>query len=464
MDKKKLRSLFLNQKPFFFLSLAISVLILLSLFVTLALKSPPETKHRDERGPLVQTLQVSRGPYMVKATGYGEAKAAKTLNVVAPFSGTAELAGPYNEGSYISKGALLFTLNTEPLIRKKKSLESRVKDYETNSQRLEAQLSQKKQELAETQTLQETVVKEVANAQSRLDNALSLYNKAENLYQKGAVSKKALLEEHSRYQRAEAEWLASKKQSSQNDILIGKLQFQVSELQLQQKELAQSLLRTQLELKTTEEDLKKAYIRAPDNAQILKLKVNKLQEVTPGLQLATLRFFGEVEVSVSLPDFYFKWLYDGGLLEEPNKRAITINLVNAQYKKSFTGGFLKSAGAALDGKTRSLPLIIARENPLSADGFPIKSDELLPGMYCKVTIPLQKLEEVFLVPTNCIQRKNEIYLVDSENHLRILPAEILFQGEEGSVLQLPSSVSDITVVAHPLESAREGMPVRREQP
>jgi hypothetical protein len=161
-------------------------------------------------------------------------------------------------------------------------------------------------------------------------------------------------------------------------------------------------------------------------------------------------------------------LYAGSFLDQLadpdiDSGLITIELVLEDYALSFPGAYLKAISASVNVPTRSLPILIERKNPLDDQGRPLPKQELKPGMYCRVILNLANLENSFLVPTEVI-REDQSLLVAQEGDTGwtlelIQGVEVLFEGESGSIVRLPSDLESIHLVTDSLRAIQEGQAI-----
>jgi hypothetical protein len=84
-------------------------------------------------------------------------------------------------------------------------------------------------------------------------------------------------------------------------------------------------------------------------------------------------------------------------------------------------------------------------------------------MYCRVILNLANLENSFLVPTEVI-REDQSLLVAQEGDTGwtlelIQGVEVLFEGESGSIVRLPSDLESIHLVTDSLRAIQEGQAI-----
>lgn len=450
-----------NKKRVFFLSAIFAFALIFILGLCIFFKPPPKKRPESANVPAVNALHVSKLNYTVYAKAYGTVQPAKTLMLNAPFTGEAVLSGSFQKGSYIPQDYPLFQIDIEHLSNQKQALNINLEELNIKEKKLLIEDKKTEKELINAQNLKKLIDAEIQKMEERKLNSASLHAKAKSLYMQQALSEKHFLEEENKFKDVELGLIQVKKSQQKNTIILEKLSLHIDHIDLEKFEIQKAKEKIKLKIKTLIKDIKKASIQAPENSQILDLFVEERQEVSRGTPLAKLNLLGEVSLPISLPDYYFKWLYSGPLLKDKQKeQAIEITLVNPHYKKVFQDGYIKSIAGSLDPKTRSLSIIIGKNNPLSKEGFPISQKELLPGSYCFVMLPLDLIKDVYIIPRSSIQRDGSVYLIDDDDKILKSSCKILFEAPDGVVVRIDCNQKQVLVVTHITSALSNGMTVQ----
>ena len=416
----------------------------------------------------VYPISLSKNKISLKT--WGNTRACQIVNIHAPLSQKIVQSADLYEGKFVKEGESLFVLESKKIQLAIRQLKHQVEGLKLKSKELDEQLQLSKRR-------QENIIEIIAvnkAALERQERSLllekQLFKKAQTLYEQENISNSEYLRQLSKIENLEASYLGSK--ARLGEIEDSEISLLIEQSRLQQahdvarKEIEQSFV----ELENLQDDLQRSEIKAPISGKIIKVLVEKGQEIKSGQEMASIRAVDETELRVFIPDSYFKWLYKGPLLkmnaQERAEQNFLLELVNRDFKKQFSGAYIKSIDQATLEKSRSLPLLLARKNPLLNDGRPLAEEELLPGMYCQVQIDLCELEQTFLLPKNCLQAGSRIYhLVLSEDlqttELGIIENfEILYSDEKGMIAKLPEKYRHLLLINEPLKGIEAGDPLK----
>lgn len=216
--------------------------------------------------------------------------------------------------------------------------------------------------------------------------------------------------------------------------------------------------------------LTKATITAPFNAFVQMENVDDGQLVGPTSQLATLVGTDAFWVMVSIPidKLDFVKLPRGDELGSPAK----VWVETGRGRIERVGTVIRLLGD-LDRVGRMARLLVEIRDPFglkaSMDG---KEDEtatqqssipLLLGSFVRVEIDGVELSGVAEVPRRAMQESDTVYVLDSDNQLRIKRVEVVWGGEDTVLVRGPLQNGDrlvLSVLATPVE----GMKLRVHEP
>ncbi|MBN4067065.1 hypothetical protein JYU14_03175 [Simkania negevensis] len=446
------------------LLLAIVVIWLLVIFRPEPKKIPVAATAYEVTGALVM-----RGRHPVQVSLYGTARSARTLHLIAPFSGKIADTAALFPGAYLPAGTTLYQLEREPYDYKIAQIDGNIAQLDLAYQRdgavaqlLASQLVTTKRQLslAEQSEEKEEGVYEVQK---------SLFNRTEKLFEEKIVSESNYLDARLLLDSKNLLYLRALNGVESARNALDQLFSSILNIE---NAIASYRYQRQL-LEKQKEDLvyvrEKATIVVDFPVAVSEVSAYVGQEVLAGAPLAVVEAVDEIEVAVTLPDSYFRWLYQGGMLDgEGMCREVDIHLVNSGYQKIFQGGYLKAIGQLIHTPSRSLPFLFARRNIFDEAQRPLESDELKPGMYCKVNVTLAYIDATFVVPRHAVQEHNRIFYVDVEEPdpqdtypLKTLHnVNPLLETDLGLIVEIPTEKSALLIITHQLPNAHEGMPIR----
>jgi RND family efflux transporter MFP subunit len=279
-------------------------------------------------------------------------------------------------------------------------------------------------------------------------------------YELSLTAKKALLEtaianlkaEQGKQEVARVEW----------DILgLGEDATELdTELALRRPQLAQmeaSLEAAGAEVRQAELALERTVIRAPFNALVRSVSVDKGALITSQTSLASL---------VGTDSYYVETLI-------PLDRIDSIFIPDGSDDPASIASVRTGTGSVRQGRVFKLPgdveasgrlarLFIEVKDPLSLAGENTDELPMLLGDYVSVDIEGRTIEDVFIIPRQYFKDGNLIYTVDSENHLRIKKINIVWR-DAVSVVARGIEPGERLVISD-LSAAVEGMSVRIQNP
>lgn len=464
---------FLRDPRLYSLLCALAFLFLVFVVVGKLIKNRPLPQRKESVRvfrPRLDTLNVKKGSQSIKVQTYGTVEAMNSVTLVAPYAGKVEALSHLYPGKYLKAHEILFSLEKIKLKLSIDQQRTQIDELSLKEKQLEENQSLLSERVITTQRLLEIAQQGSQKQKEQLANERQLYRNIEELYTKEAVSNNELLNQESKFLAMEVSYLeaVTREANVYNNLL--QLKSEVNNTLFSLRSIKNQKRLLELEIEELQADLDKSDISVDFPAQISEVFTEKEEEVSPGKQLATVRAVDSVEITVSIPDSYFKWLYAGPLLQEvaerKSSREMDIVLVNRGFRKHFSGGFIKSVGDSVNIPTRSLPVVIGRNNPRDTRGELIAKDELKPGMYCEVTILLHRLDDVFLIPREALQSENQLFYISPASDAEAYPTlgiikdvTILHESAEGVVVELPKNYQQLQLVTSSLKRAWEGMEV-----
>jgi len=172
-----------------------------------------------------------------------------------------------------------------------------------------------------------------------------------------------------------------------------------------------SVKQAEADVKKARLDLKRTVIRAPFDGIVMAKNVSKG---------SYLNVQGSVAKVISTEDFYVEVYIEKDKLKWLDKSKPVII-------ESGTGKFTGKVEEILpDVQDKGLmaKLLVTVNNPLQSD------PPLLVGDYAEITLKGKILEDIYKIPRSAVSDRGKIYLVDSENRLRIKEYSKMWEDEK----------------------------------
>ena len=214
-------------------------------------------------------------------------------------------------------------------------------------------------------------------------------------------------------------------------------------------------------LETAETNLERCEVRAPFNARIKSVSLEKGQYVTPGQNIVTLADDSVLEIHVPLDSRDArKWLRFNKD-ETKGKIAWFSALEQSPCKISWTEN---NNGQTWDGRlhrvvkfnqqTRTLTIAVRVDAETALKKKP-RSLPLVEGMFCSVKIPGRTLHNVFRLPRQAVSFENTVYIA-VDNRLKTIPVKVARVEGENAYVTDGLNAGDMVVTTRlidPLENA-----------
>lgn len=422
----------------------------------------PQLRERISQTALpVKLTEAKRGSHAVRVKLFGTARPEKSYELHAPFSGTVAPLKNHVEGDFVSAGDIIYQMSTTSIDFSLGQMESQLEMLRLEEERLQENSAFFQSRLETLGALTAYNQQSIEIQEARRNIEAELFESKKKLREKETISQTSFLKADSSFRQIELSLLSNKttlennrerhhllrQELRKNDFAIKKLSLDARELQYKMADLLN--------------DRQKAFIALESDTRMVKAHVESEQEVPAGTKLATLRSTKTVLIPVALPDNYFRWLYEGDLLEG-GQPEIDIRLVNRGFEQHFMGGTVRSIGSDLSPETRSLSVVISRDNPVDEHSQLLAEEELRPGTYCEVIFELCRVADTYFIPHSALQENRRLFTVrDSKLHI-VKEVELLHESNEGLLIRLPHEEGDLQVVTHVMRGVEEGMAVKVE--
>ena len=218
-----------------------------------------------------------------------------------------------------------------------------------------------------------------------------------------------------------------------------------------------------IRLQQARNNLKKTKILAPYTGRIQSTSVNVGQFISPGTLLGQVYStdYVEVRLPLSLADYEQLKLPESYQNQQTIDRSSLPKVVfSAQYGLTthrWEGNIVR-ASAAMDTRTRQIPVIARIEDPFSKK----EGDNTPPikiGQFLKAEILGTQLNNVYVIPTSSTRQNREVMLYE-EGKISILPIQVLTTENDSLVVSANALPADAKLIITPMPSAKTGMKVR----
>jgi RND family efflux transporter MFP subunit len=214
-------------------------------------------------------------------------------------------------------------------------------------------------------------------------------------------------------------------------------------------------------LETAATNLERCEVRAPFNARIKSVALEKGQYVTPGQNVVTLADDAVLEIQVPLDSRDArKWLrFREGKTDQKTAWFSALEQVPCQLSWTENNNGQTWDGrlhrvVKFDRQTRTLTVAVRvdaatvnKKNPLSLP--------LAEGMFCSVKIPGRTLHSVFQLPRQAVSFDNTVYIA-VDNRLQTVPVKVARVEGENAYVAAGLNAGDMVVTTRlidPLENA-----------
>ena len=335
-------------------------------------------------------------------------------------------------------------------------------EYQLEVDRLKAQLSQEKAEVASIDTSIENTKRMIELAEKQFNVATSERERGDNLLSRNAIS------------ASEVDILKRTELLQQSAFV--EQENRRSELISQQNALVEKQALTKVLLARAELDLQRCEIKSPINGRVVTSAVEEQSFVAVGTTFVTIEDVSAVDVRCSLTTDQMVWIWDS--IAQPSDRQPSPNhqVPHCEATISYQAGskslqwpaFLSRIdGAGIDPQTRTYPCIF------QVDSIALKNENRGPsltrGMFVSVAVSTYPNKTLYEVPETAIRPGNRVWL-NVNDQLQIQPVNIVSRSTENVVVDIMfgSSIEFdpnlASVITSPLSDPTQGMPVSSDPP
>jgi RND family efflux transporter MFP subunit len=214
-------------------------------------------------------------------------------------------------------------------------------------------------------------------------------------------------------------------------------------------------------LETAENNLERCEVRAPFNARIKSVSLEKGQYVTPGQNVITLSDDSVLEIQVPLDSRDArKWLRfnrdekNGNITWFSNVEQVPCKISWTENNDGQTWDGRLHRIVKFDQQTRTL-IVAVRFDAKTALNKSSQSMPLVEGMFCSVKIPGRTLYNVFRLPRQAVSFENTVHIA-VKDRLKTLQVNVVRVDGENTYVAGGINTGDMVVTTRlidPLENA-----------
>lgn len=410
-------------------------------------RGPTGQKQRDA-GRVVRVFEAQRGPHRVAVTAFGTSRASQQWTAIPEVSGKAVTVNDrFEPGETLPAGALLVEI--DPL------------DYQLAVERAEAEMLARQGELKRLDRSEKDLREILSLHKRQLALAEDEYRRQAALLEKEAVAKTAL--------------------AKVEDAMVGRLtavQQTTDRLELipVDRELAQAALTVaQTQWRQAKRQLAKCRIVLPFAARCMSKQIEPDQFAAVGKPLGTFLALDMAEVVAMVEARKMRALFPKGVegfeqpvdLAEASRQGSIFKRVripaeirwgSSEQGWVWQGRFARLTGS-LDPATRTVAAVFEVQKPYGAIQ-PGARPPLLPGAFCEVTAYGATLDDVAVVPRDCVH-DGRVYLLRGgkldaatgmivDGALEIVPVDVLVLEEDRAVVDSGIESGDRVILGDPM--------------
>ena len=393
----------------------------------------PEAERRpiENTGRLVETIPASAASIRMPVEAFGTVEPRELVKLVAQVRGQITDMHPmFKEGAEFPPGETLLTIDP--------------RSYALEVDRRRVQIQQAVAELAQLDQEKKNLAARTRIARSDMKLADADYRRLKTLSEENVASPAQRDQARQRYLSSQERLQTLENQRALTPISRKRLQ---ANLEMARVMLKQAML-----------DLDRSAITSSFHGWVMTKNVEIGEHVTNGAVLGTVYRDGAFDVAIRIPIADAKWLEfrseSGGAIRAD------IRLVGHEKMTNWTGRVSRTK-ASIDKTTRTLPLVVEIDTPdrSGRSGSPGEVPKrLLPGMFVRVHLYGQQLENVFVLPRHVLRAGDVVYLATS-GRLETREVEVVRRYRDRVIIGTGLDTGD-QVIRTPLAGAVPGMKIR----
>jgi RND family efflux transporter MFP subunit len=215
-------------------------------------------------------------------------------------------------------------------------------------------------------------------------------------------------------------------------------------------------------LKQAELDLKRTQVVAPFNCLVRMEEVGLGKYVRIGNNVAMVASIDAAEIIVPLTLDDLQWLKIPGQRNADAGSLATITVEAGSKMNNWQGHLVRSLGE-IDPRSRMSRVVVRVDDPYQKRKESKQSRiNLEMGMFVEVSLHGQTLKDIVELPRTAVRENSSVWLMDSENKLRIQAVEIMRLEKETALIKSGLKGGE-NIILTALPGAVDGMKLRPAQ-
>ncbi len=462
------------KRRFGMLLAAVVVFISVVTFFPFRYLKKPETVRTvatEETAPAVHAIRVVPQTLTVTWTGFGVVQEDDLITLTARTPGRVAKAGIHDPGESFTPDTVLFAIDAKSMELQLASLQAQFDETPLRAAMLKIDRDALEIDLQDALALEILANKTVSKETELRELRDREFRRHQALWQSGNLTEAEMTQTETLLKQTELAVMRAETSLKNAERSCRRIRADLERIDIECQRVPMAGKQILSRIESLKLDLADTTVKAGFSGRVVEVLVDEGQEVAAGAVLATVRPAASVHLRLMLPNSQFRWLHQGGLLHETDKTrpaysSLEITYESTDFVKVFTGAYIRSVGERLETPTGSLPIIIGRDNPLGDGGEIIAAEELIPGMYCSVTLPLCELQDVYVIPRESVQNDGSVCQLSAGGDgdtrtLRIWRSySVVHEIAEGLVIHADNPDAALHLVPHPIRNVRDGMAVR----
>ncbi len=418
--------------------LAVFIPLLAGVLVLVVLITQRTNPERSPAAEIVRSVNVIEAPattWRPRATGFGEARPARTWRAVAEVSGRiVERNDQVETGAILPAGTTLFRIDRT--------------DYELAVAEAESALAVRRAQLEELDTRQDNVEQSLAIERRRLEVAARELERQQRLLDRESVSQADV-------DRQQREYLQQRQ-------AVQDLENTLAQIPAERRRIEAERESARTRLEQARRDLPRTTIKAPFDLRVSAAEPETGQYVGRGETLLRADGVGATEVEAEVPVSRFRAILTPDLQRDVRTPATLDQMLNrmglsAEVRLRATGGDDAMArwqarvdriSDAIDPRTRTVGVVVVVDNPY-ADARPPEKPPLVKGMYVEVGLCAPGRAPAVVLPRTALHG-DRIYVVDADDRLAIREPTLRFRGSDFVVIDAGIEPGERVVLSDPV--------------
>ena len=222
-----------------------------------------------------------------------------------------------------------------------------------------------------------------------------------------------------------------------------------------QQRLARAAVRAaEADIQQAELNLSRTKLYASFDSRILSEHVDLGQNITIGIEIATLIGTTQAEVVIPIPLSDLPWININHDQRNSNKNtAATISLTTPRQRYQWLGNIARTL-AAVDEQGRMSRIVVTVDAPYSTHPeLPLQM-----GMFVDVELRGITMNNVFAIARSALRDGNNLWIVTEDQRLKIIPITIVRKEQERILIRGLSGAERVIISA--IVGAADGMKLR----